>query len=150
MITLVSEQLKNWLAISSLADNVSFGIEYYLRRDMGVAKNLLTCGVLLCNELKKGYELSDKKEINGQEYDDLIMFDAYFSSKKISKDQITEEMEKIKEAKKIIESMIQGEVYTEKEARDIQEFFIKLGVDPLKRAFDELEKNNKSGDYVIS
>jgi len=138
----ISEQVKDRLAISSLADNVGIGIEYYLRGDMDKAKKLLKCGIILCEKLEKGSKLYKKKKINGSQYNDLAIFDAYISSKKISEEGPTAEIEKIEDAKRVIKGMMEGKEYKEEKAREIQKFFILVGVDPLKQAFDELEKIN--------
>jgi hypothetical protein len=127
------------LNIDSLAIDASFGLEYYIIRDMNKAKPLLEKGIQFCDMIQKGYVATTQETINSSDLDAwediqiLVKYKSPEELKTIVEDAVSIKTDLIK--------IIQGNtVYSEEKIRKIQEFFMDTSKPYLRKAYNLMKR----------
>ena len=141
-MVVLTENVGGNLKWSSMADNASFGLEYYLLgREDQTTDDLLQEGVKFCHLLvTDDSDLKTSPNINGLEA--YLMKSTLSNSIEKSSDKTPDDI--IEAAKNVKESLLQvinkKKKLSEDETRKMQNFFNEASVPYLKEAFQNIRK----------
>ena len=149
----ISEKLKENLEYSSLADNASFGLEFYLKgKNDERTRKLIEDGIKLCKLLETGNEIYDKSKILIKDLESRSAFDSLLTYMLNADKRSPEWQNKKKNARKglesqlkhvtqILDTILKGKKKIPPEKiRECQQFFNEIGTPYLRQAFSDVRK----------
>lgn len=125
------------LNIDTKANNVGFGLEYYLHDELSEDKEyLIQDGIIFCDYIIKGTEQFFVTTIKGSDFDETSRNMVQFLAQKFP-DEIKETCaESIRTRECLLKIINNQERYSEKEIRKMQGFFNKISTPFLNRAIN--------------
>ncbi len=136
----LTENIGGNLRWSSMADNASFGLEYFLqgRKDERTYK-LLREGVEFCTLLETGEAEVQSNSCGLEAY--LMTRTLSISREELSgrtPEEIIEEAKKVKES--LLQAINENKEFNERDIREMQRFFNEASTPYLKEAFKDIRK----------